>query len=204
MLDFWLGQDYALQKDPDKSRVRMWFSRDELVDAKARTFIPQIRAAGNAALEGEEWQTREGKVAQLILLDQLSRNAFRGSSEAFAYDERATEVAHDLISTTKEPHTLPASAALFVVTCMMHSERLELHDVCARFAAEHTRVSGSSVIGRQLAHDLPQHTDVLRRFGRYPHRNALCGRQNTPEEEAWLASDECPGWAKSQRPAASA
>ena len=200
VLDFWLG-DYANHTDPDRTRMRMWFSRDERVDEKARTFIPQIRAAGKAALEGDEWQTREGMIAQLILLDQLSRNAFRGSPEAFAYDERATAVAQQLIATSKDaPHSLPASAALFVVTCLMHSECLELHAACARFAAEHTKVSRSRVIERQLLHDLPEHTNVLRRFGRYPHRNGLHGRQNTLEEEAWLASDECPGWAKSQRP----
>ena len=194
-------------------------------------------------------------MAQLVLLDQLSRNAFRGEAEAYAYDNRAQEVARTLVEAVVEPHHLPASAAFLVVTCMMHSERLELHEQAhthhrahtdsyrdtflrahmykhtqvQRFVEAHVAVSGSQALRRQLAHDLPEHTKVLRRFGRYPHRNALYGRQSTPSEgayhsftvvelqltqpgqstpspplfsnttsEAWLSSDQIPGWAMSQ------
>lgn len=199
VLHFWLGPDWSTRGDPERKRVRMWFSRNADVDATARTFIPLIRAAGQSQLDGREWSTRDGLVAQLVLLDQLSRNAFRGEAEAFAYDERAAQVASRLIHMFRhEPHALPASAALFVVTCLSHSEQLGLHNAAERFAAAHVAASGSEAIGRQLDHDLPQHTRVLRRFGRYPHRNEQYGRQTTLEEQAWLASEDCPGWARSQ------
>jgi len=137
-----------------------------------------------------------------VLLDQLSRNAFRGEPEAFAYDQRARTIAQAVIAAAGDaPHELPPSAALFVVTCLMHSESLELHAAASRFASAHCTESGSKVLQRQLEHDMPEHSDVLRRFGRYPHRNALYGRETTAEEARWLASEDCPGWAKSQRAA---
>jgi len=80
----------------------------------------------------------------------------------------------------------------------MHSEVMEHHMIAAEFAHAQYDATQSKMIQRQLENDLPEHTKVLTRFGRYPHRNKLYGRRTTPEEEAWLQSDECPGWAKSQ------
>lgn len=180
----------------------MWFSRDAEVDATARTFAPLIRAAGRSGLAGDEWMARDGLVAQLILLDQLSRNAFRGEDEAFAYDDRAAAIALELIAATGDaPHALPPSHALWIVTALMHSEDVALHERVENWAAAHVRASASAVLRRQLERDLPQHTAVLRRFGRYPHRNRVRGRETTADEAEWLASDDCPGWARSQQPA---
>mmetsp|Transcript_13177 Transcript_13177/g.35193 ORF Transcript_13177/g.35193 Transcript_13177/m.35193 type:complete len:85 (-) Transcript_13177:276-530(-) len=81
---------------------------------------------------------------------------------------------------------------------MMHSEEIALHESVESFLKAHVAQSRTAVLERQLAESLPEHTAVVRRFGRYPHRNALYGRETTPEEQAWLDSDDCPGWAKSQ------
>ena len=198
VLEFWLGPNHKEHGEPTRERKRMWFSRDEGVDAIARTYIPQIRAAGRGELSGA-WSSADGLTAQLILMDQLSRNAFRGTPEAFAYDERARAVALRLIEAAGDaPDSVPASAAMFVVTCLMHSESVEAHVAAAHFAKAHVAISGSPVLRRQLEVDLPDHSAVLHRFGRYPHRNDLLGRQSSAEEKAWLASDECPGWARSQ------
>lgn len=198
VLDFWLGPDYASQTEPDQSRIKMWFTQDDEVDAVARSFIPEIRAAGTSRLN-DQWEEEEGRMAQLILLDQLSRNAFRGEAEAYAYDERAQQIAMQLIGQAGDtPQKVPTYVAFFVVTCLMHSESLELHAAAETFAKAHVAVSGSKILARQLDDSLPEHTEVLRRFGRYPHRNNMYGRHTTADEEAWLASDECPGWAKSQ------
>ena len=172
-------------KDYLDSRIKMWFMGGAAVDAECQRFAPTIRAAGQ--LRGAEWDSRDGLVAQLVLSDQLSRNAFRGTPEAFAYDDAAQKCASQLIELTADaPASLPWPAALFVVTCLMHSEVISAHERVAKFAAAHVEVSKNSVIARQLAHDLPEHTAVLRRFGRYPHRNATLGRPSTPEELAFL------------------
>lgn len=199
VLKFWFGEDFSTrQGDPDPERLKMWFIRNKDVDATARQFIPQIRAAGKGQL-GEEWQTREGLTAQLVLLDQLSRNAFRGDSEAYAYDERATEIALKLVQDAGQtPHELPVPSAIFVITTLMHSENIEFHTIATAFAKEHCARSKSAVITQQLQKDLPEHKEVLIRFGHYPHRNAIYGRSTTVEEQSWLQSDDCPGWAKSQ------
>lgn len=173
------------------------------MDEQARAFIPLIRAAGDGSLNEEQWSSCDGLVARLILLDQLSRNAFRGTVEAFAYDTAAVAVASQLIEMTiAQPHELPAPAAMFVSTCLMHTEDLAQHDKAAAFLEAHVRSSGAPSLTKQLSDDLPSHTAVLRLFGRYPHRNELLGRESTADELAWLASKDCPGWAKSQKGAA--
>ena len=96
VLVFWFGREYYA--DPDgleradylRARSRVWFGGGAAVDTAARRFAPLIRAAGRGALGSERaWAERDGLVARLVLLDQLARNAFRGSAEAYAYDARA-------------------------------------------------------------------------------------------------------------------
>lgn len=203
VLAFWFGPQWSQggmdTKEYNDARIKMWFMGGAPVDALCQEFVPTIRAAGRGELRGADWDSRDGLVARLVLCDQLSRNAFRGTPEAFAYDEAAQTCASQLIEMTADaPASLPWPATLFAITCLMHSEVLSAHERAAAFAAAHVEVSNNSVIARQLSHDLPQHTDVLRQFGRYPHRNALYGRTPTAEETAWLASDKVPGWAKSQ------
>lgn len=204
VLSFWFGDEWAAgtADGPEYTKVhaKRWFMGGAAVDAQARAFAPLIRAAGAGSLDGAAWAARDGLVAQLVLLDQLSRNAFRGTDEAFAFDAPAVSVARRLVASLDAPSELPAPAALFVVTCMMHSEDLELHDAAAAFCEAHVAVSRSELLADQARSDLPAHSAVLRRFGRYPHRNEFYSRATTPEEARWLASDECPGWAKSQRP----
>ena len=190
VLSFWFGSEWHAGVGMDtaeylKVQTKRWFMGGDDMDAQAQQFVPLIRAAAKGELE--KWTSRDGHVARLILLDQLSRNAFRGTEEAFAYDAEAQSVAASLL---EDPAALdlPAPAALFVATCLMHSEEMALHDSCQAFLEAHIGRSGSSMLRSQLEKDLPAHTAVLRRFGRYPHRTALRGRQTTAEEAAWLAS----------------
>ena len=204
VLNFWFGAgwDAGGMDAPGYTgeRVAMWFRRSDSVDAEARTFSKLIRAAGRNELHGIEWDARDGLVARLVLCDQLSRNAFRGTAEAYAYDDGALIAATELVELVGEaPHALPGPMALFVVTCLMHSEEIAMHERASIFATRHVEISSSPFLQRQLDVDLPSHTEVLRRFGRYPHRNAHFGRETTDAERAWLDSEECPGWAKSQQ-----
>jgi uncharacterized protein (DUF924 family) len=207
VLAFWFGPEWIDggmdEQAYAQQQMGKWFMGGAAVDAESRTFIPQIRAAGRGELRDAEWQSRDGLVAQLVLLDQLSRNAFRGEPEAYHYDSRAVEVASGLVATAgSSPASLPWPAALFVCTCLMHSEQLPMHAKVKAFAEAHVRVSKAPFLQKMLDDSQPgglgEHTRVLERFGRYPHRNGLYGRTTTAEEAAWLASDAVPSWAKSQ------
>ena len=96
------------------------------------------------------------------------------------------------------PADLPWAASIFVATSLMHAEDLALCDRAAAFLREHTSESANAVLSDKMLPQLETHAVVLRRFGRYPHRNRALGRETTDAERAWLASDEVPGWARSQ------
>jgi len=200
---FWFGDEwYAGGIDAeayaDKALARWFFGGPEL-DAECREFIPLIRAAGAGRLSGAAWDDVPGLVARLVLLDQFSRNAFRGTSEAFAYDSAAVEVALQILDRfAARPADLPWAASIFVATSLTHAEDLALCDRAAAFLREHTSESANAVLSDKMLPQLETHAVVLRRFGRYPHRNRALGRETTDAERAWLASDEVPGWARSQ------
>ena len=134
----------------------------------------------------------------MILTDQLSRNCFRGKAEAFAYDERAHGLALQLLD-DESALQFPTSVAMFMCTPLTHKEDITVHERVQLFAEKHYAASKSPVMSYLLTDQIPKQTKVLLRFGRYPGRNTQYGRETTAEEEAWLASDECPGWAKPQK-----
>lgn len=207
VLRFWFGNEWYdgppggfNTSEYTGERVKLWFMGGADVDQRCREFIPRIRAAGRGELRGPAWSSRDGLIAQLVLLDQLSRNAFRGQPEAFAYDARAVELVSRLIEQAgAAPASVPSPATLFIATCLMHSEELARHEQVHAFCEAHVVVSRAPLLERQLRKDLSEHTAVLRRFGRYPHRNTLYGRDTTAAEAAWLASADAPGWSRSQQ-----
>ena len=205
VLEFWFGEEWYTGSEgmdaPEymQTNSKRWFMGGQLMDTQAQRFIPLIRKA-STGLGGAEWSTVDGLVAQLLLFDQLSRNAFRGTPEAFQYDTEAIGAASKLLGLVSRPSDLPWPAALFVGTCLMHSEDIDRHHAARMFLQAHVAVSGNTILENQIQTDLQSHTDVIQRFGRYPHRNMLHSRETTPEEHAWLDSDDCPGWAKSQSP----
>ena len=200
---FWFGQEWVDggmdAKEYADRGIKRWFFGGPALDAECQKFTPLIRAAGAGALRGEAWDDVPGLVARLVLLDQLTRNAFRGTPEAFAYDNAAQEVAVQLLDRfATRPADLPWPAAVFLTTSLLHAEDVQLHDRAAAFLREHTGESHAPVLADKLLPQLASHTAALKRFGRYPHRNQALGREDTAAERAWLASGEVPGWARSQ------
>lgn len=202
VITFWFGQEWYDNGGMDTKEyadrgIKRWFFGGPTLDAECQKFIPLIRAA--PGLRGEAWDDVPGLIARLVLLDQLSRNAFRGTPEAFAYDNAAQEVAVRLLDRfAARPADLPWPAAVFLTTSLLHAEDVALHDRAAAFLREHSGESHAPVLSDKLLPQLESHTLVLKRFGRYPHRNQALGRETTAAESAWLASDEVPGWARSQ------
>lgn len=153
-----------------------WRKSDELDQQIAQTFGPTLTAA--KAGELEDWRsTPRGRLAEVIVLDQFSRNIFRDRPEAFEADAVALVLAQEAIRQNAD-HSLNAAERAFLYMPFMHSESLRIHDrAVALFGSP----------GLEYNLDFEQrHRAIIARFGRYPHRNAILGRASTPEEIAFL------------------
>jgi uncharacterized protein (DUF924 family) len=154
-----------------------WFRKDDAFDAAFRDrFLAAHEAAAAGALD--HWgSSAEGALALLILLDQFPRNAFRGTPRVYATDAKAREVARAAVAARHDAATEESLRNFFYLP-FMHSEQLEDHE---RSVALTQPLGGES--HRYAVH----HRDIIERFGRFPHRNAILGRKSTPEEEAFIA-----------------
>jgi len=202
VLDFWFGPERGQvlsDKQYLQTRGRLWFrggrARDELLP-----FEPAILRAGARALEGAAWESDAGLLAQVVLLDQLARELWRGTPRAFCYDAVALELAGRLLR--QGLGRWETAEAMFLLTPLLHSEDPADHEKLEALLAadaEERRARGVPPRLDGTAASARSHWAVVQRFGRYPHRNELCGRISTPEEVRWLR-EEAPGWAKSQEP----
>jgi len=154
-----------------------WFEKDDAFDAAIReTFLPLYERAAAGGLASWE-DTAEGALALLIVLDQFPRNMFRGSARAFAADPLARAVAGRAIARGFDA-AVPKQERLFFYLPFEHSEDPADQDRCCALF----RALGDA----ELLKWAEMHADIIRRFGRFPHRNALLGRATTPEERAFL------------------
>jgi uncharacterized protein (DUF924 family) len=154
-----------------------WFKRDDAFDAEFRgRFLPAHEAAAAGELAG--WQdTADGALALVLLLDQFPRNAFRGSARVYATDEQARKVADAAVRAGFDQQ-VPKQLRQFFYLPFMHSEDLADLERCVRL---------NEAVGGEPLRYARHHRDIVARFGRFPHRNALLGRPSTPEEERFLA-----------------
>ena len=173
VLAFWFEDDPSI-------RLEKWFKKDPAFDTACATFTSAIREARAGHLD--HWAaTPKGGLALIILLDQLSRNVFRNTAEAFAADPHARTIARRMIAngfdTMLHPHE-----RMFVYLPFEHSEVLEDQHESVRLFETLRADLGDDTI--RYAHD---HRDVIAQYGRFPHRNAALGRVCTPAEETYLA-----------------
>ncbi len=172
VLDFW----FAPATRP------FWFARDGEFDRRVRELLFDCHQQATAgALEA--WrQTPTGCLALLLLFDQVPRNIFRDTAAAFATDAQALALAHHMID---HAHDLGfrADRRLFVYLPFEHAETLEAQRLSLFLIRNR--------IGRpNLVSYAERHLRIIERFGRFPHRNAVLGRDSTPEELAFLAEPE--------------
>ena len=155
-----------------------WFAKDEAFDAEiTRRFLSVHEAA--AAGELGAWEaTPEGVYALLILLDQFPRNMFRESPRAFATDARALAIAEHAIARGFD-QAYEAPEKRFFYMPFMHSEALADQERCIALCA-----AAEDPEGLKYAEI---HHDIIRNFGRFPHRNPVLGRPTTAPEKAFLA-----------------
>ena len=156
----------------------MWFAKDPAFDVAFRDrFAGHYARAAQGGLN--HWITwTEGALALVILLDQFPRNAFRGTPWMYATDPMALMVAEQALALGHWERA-PDDVRMFMLLPFGHSERIEVQERSARLAERFVPES---------ADHARHHRDVVRRFGRFPHRNAILGRQSTTEEDEYLAS----------------
>ncbi|MEK0082206.1 DUF924 family protein [Benzoatithermus flavus] len=154
-----------------------WFTPDSAFDAEiARRFGPLIEDAADGRLAAWVREPR-GALALCILLDQFPRNVWRGTPRAFAYDRYALPVAEEALARGHD-RALSPEERLFLYLPLEHSEDLERQQRCVAL------MEGLGDPG-WLDYAV-RHRDIVARFGRFPHRNAVLGRTSTAEEEAFL------------------
>jgi uncharacterized protein (DUF924 family) len=154
-----------------------WWRADAALDAAlTERFLPLLQQALRGELFG--WRgTPRGRLAEIIVLDQFSRNVFRGTPRAFAQDPMALALAQEAVASGALAQLSPVECG-FLLTPYMHSESRLIHAEAER-------------LFERWALEEPRrferlHKAIVDRFGRYPHRNAILGRSSTPEEEAFL------------------
>jgi uncharacterized protein (DUF924 family) len=156
---------------------KRWFEKDQAFDAEIRLrFLVTHEAAAAGKLTAWE-QDAQGALALLILLDQFPRNMFRGSARAFASDPLARAVAAGALVRGFDAQAPEAMRSFFFLP-FEHSEDLADQERCIAL----NKAAGDAD-GLKWAEI---HADIIRRLGRFPHRNAALGRATTPEEQAFL------------------
>lgn len=162
----------------DELTPPQWWHQDATLDALIRERFGVIHTAATRG-ELSSWRDvgAEGRLAEIIIVDQFSRNMFRGTAQSFAFDSLALILAQEAV---RGEHHLALSREQrgFMFLPFMHSESLLIHEMAVRLYRELNDVT-------QLDFEF-KHRRIIERFGRYPHRNAILGRVSTAEERAFL------------------
>lgn len=199
--EFWFGKPWTgslpSQGDPAsraqslRRRASLWFEsdpqlvrqRDELIRSE---FLDLVERAARGVLDGWADSPRR-RLSLIILLDQFPRQIYRGTARAFAYDEQALGLALSGMQSAADGALNVVERIVFYLP-LQHAESLEVQDESvAAYKRLVTETPAELRATMESALESAQeHRELIRRFGRFPHRNDLLGRSNTPEEEAYL------------------
>ncbi|MEG0475311.1 MAG: DUF924 family protein [Carnobacterium sp.] len=167
VLDFWF----------EEVTPKQWFEKDEQLDEEIRQ---RFGSCHQQAIQGElvTWRkTIQGRLAEIIVLDQFSRNIFRNDPRSFAYDGMALVLAQEAMN-LEELNQLSVAQRSFIYMPLMHSESLVIHEEALKRFSE-------KGMETNLDFEL-KHRDILVKFGRYPHRNEVLNRKSTLAEIQFL------------------
>ena len=183
--NFWLGDIEDGFSPPEKNKL--WYAGGEEIDSQIKeNFGALLTQAENKKLN--HWSTTiKGRLALIILLDQFSRNIYRGSADAFKNDPQALDIALDGIN-KKEHLSLTPVEQSFLYMPLEHSESLENQNLCVElFTALKKSLPVEKTEGVQGWLDYAViHRDIVEKFGRFPHRNKILERESTQEEIDYL------------------
>lgn len=167
VIDFWFNQ----------TSPELWFAQNDAFDERIKQKFGQLHAAATAG-ELFEWRcSAQGRLAEIIVLDQFSRNLYRNQPEAFTHDSMALVLAQEAVQQQLDQQ-LEAEQRAFLYMPYMHSESKNIHQ---------TALDLFTALGnKDNLHFEQLHKDIIDRFGRFPHRNKVLGRTSTPEEIDFL------------------
>ncbi|RZT42713.1 DUF924 family protein [Cupriavidus agavae] len=180
VLDFWFG----LPDAPTWNQARReWFAKSDAFDAEIRArFLPDWQAAHDGA--PDDWSvTPAGACARIVLLDQFPRNMFRRDPRSFATDGQALALAQRLLADGWDRQMPSPWHRMFCYLPFEHAEDMALQDISVReFVTLREETAGAVDVVEWAV----KHRDFIARFGRFPHRNAVLGRESSAEEVDFL------------------
>ncbi len=189
ILDFWFGSDED-ELAVIRAQGPIWFASSPDFDADVQTrFGADVERAAQRQLE--DWfASARGRLAVIILLDQFTRNIYRGTAQAFASDALALEYCRAGIAQGQD-RELRRVERPFLYMPLMHSETMAAQDEAVGLF-ERLIETAEGELKKYFENNLKfahMHRGLIERFGRFPHRNELLGRENTPAEAEYLAGD---------------
>jgi uncharacterized protein (DUF924 family) len=186
VLAFWFGTS-----DDDAAVLRekgaLWWAKSDELDRSIRERFGELRERARRGELAGWLATPRGRLAVIVLLDQFSRNLFRGSPESFAADARALALALEGIRRGEDKQLRPVER-VFLYMPLMHAEQASMQDQCVTLF-ERLRDAAPEALREAFASNVKfaeAHRDIVWRFGRFPHRNQVLGRTSTAEEIEFL------------------
>jgi uncharacterized protein (DUF924 family) len=188
VLDFWFPSGLEADEATHLRQVAWWFRGGADRDIVGR-FAPAVDAAARGDFDAWAASAR-GRLALIIVLDQFSRSVYRDTPKAWAQDPKALALALDGLDRGVDRELPNVWERVFFFLPLGHCEQLELQERSVRLAEELIGDAPSHLkkVYEYSASQARGHRDVIARFGRHPHRNAVLGRESTPEELEYLAT----------------
>ena len=187
LLAFWFGSETG-DSATAEAQKKLWWAKDAVVDAEIRERYGALVAAAAGGAHREWAREPRGRLALILLFDQFPRNIYRDTPQAFAHDGLALRLAIDGIAAGAD-RELRAIERVFFYLPLEHAESVHMQErsvaLFTALAAGVPEADRSSFAG--FLDYAVRHRDVVHRFGRFPHRNRILGRESTPEETAFLA-----------------
>lgn len=199
--DFWFGEDMNPYSEEYKFQRKLWFHCTEKCDTNIKNTYEGLLNFEANNFDLDKIDTPKKAVDYIILFDQFPRHIYRATSQAFAYDKIAIQVARKVIENNWcEEISIPE--AIFIYMCFLHQEdedmvkiAVEGFDRLSVFAqTKHTKII------KNFKTSAVDHLETIEKFGRYPHRNAAIGRDNTEDETIFLETHTESLYMKSQKP----
>lgn len=187
ILNYWFGGVLDSPSYFPLENSKLWFTKSqETDDYISKTFGDLIPLADSGRLS--QWEnTDKSRLALVILLDQFTRNIYRGSGQSFAYDHIARRICLETIEKGEDKDLLPVERSFFYLP-LEHSEDLSLQNLSVEKFQNLLQESPESlreILGSSVDYAI-KHREIIERFGRYPHRNEALGRESTKEEIEFL------------------
>ncbi len=187
VIAFWFKEQQLTAPQIDR-RMEVWFGEDGVFDHECKKeFGDDVDRASEGKLDHWADDTR-GRLALILLLDQFRRNIYRNTAEAFAMDKKALKLCVEGAMEKKDQGLPPIQRAFFYMP-LQHAESLKVQDKSVELFSK--LAEAVSATFRETFETMAQfaelHRDIIVQFGRFPHRNKLLGRENTPEEDEFLA-----------------